>query len=153
MIRLAGGSPAAAVFELLLAENVASLQARYPDSPEMWQAAEGYRYRPCAGVRRWINANKCGPIVGLVRGFNYQSCEHASWEKSIGWQLLQQIRHQLLIHLENRDTENAQLCWADWQEFADAEPVSAYLRDMRDLAYANAVALADLPDHDSDPFS
>lgn len=123
LISLAGGSPAGAVFELLLAENVASLQARYPDSPEMWQAADGYRYAVSYMARRWLNTNRCGQLVGLVRGFSYQACEHRSWRQSVGYQLILQIKDQLLAQFEQRDaiSENDRL-WAEWSEPEASEP-------------------------------
>lgn len=128
LVHSANGSAAAVAFELLLAENVASLQARYPDSPEMWAAAASYRYAPSPMVRLWINANRCGQLVGLVRGFAYQACEHRSWEHSPGYQLILQIKDQLLAQLETRDsgTESTRL-WASWEEPETTEPVPVRL--------------------------
>jgi len=126
LVRLARGSAAGVVFELLLAENVASLEARYPESPEMWSAAAGYRFKPSPQVRRWLNGYQHGSVVGLVRGYSYQACEHPGWETSIGWQLVQQIKDQLLKHLESRDCGEAQL-WASWEEPEQTEPVPVRL--------------------------
>lgn len=96
LIRLANGSPARACFELLLAENVASLQSRYPSCPEMWQAAESYRYRPSQAVSHWQGRRQTGRLVGILKGYEYQSCEHDGWRHSIAYQICQQITSRLL---------------------------------------------------------
>ncbi len=114
------GGPASAAFELLLAENVASLQARYPDSPDMWQAASSYRYKPSAYIRDILNRGYGqGALVGMLRGFKYQACEHDAWESSIGFQICEQISYQLLRHLEARDGSET---WASWDEPVQTEP-------------------------------
>ena len=120
LVGLASNQPASVVFELLLAENVASLKARYPDSPDMWQAAKAYRYKPSAYVRSLFNRGLGhGTIVGMLRGFKYQACEHDAWPTSIGYQLCEQISAQLLEHLRSRDDAET---WASWEEPTTTEP-------------------------------
>lgn len=115
------------VFNHLLQENVNSLQARYPDSPEMWSGAKVYRLRRSAQVSRWINYRPLGQghLVGMVRGYEYQSCEHDGWEKSVAYQICQQIRQFLLQDLEARDCGD-RTCWASYEEpsSTDSAPVS-----------------------------
>jgi hypothetical protein len=99
------GSPERAAFALLVAENVCSLQTRYPDSPDMWSAAELYRFRPSASVQRWMHyaPHGHGHLVGMASSYEYQACEHAEWPCSVAYQLIEQIRTALLRDLERRD--------------------------------------------------
>lgn len=111
------GTPANAVFQLLLNENVKSLQARYPNTEEMWAAAEGYRFRRSSAVLRWTAYKPCGHgnLVGMARGYSYQSCEHEGWEQSTALRIIEQIENYLLKALEERDcgTEGQ---WASYTE-------------------------------------
>jgi hypothetical protein len=99
------GTPERAVFALLLAENIRSLEARYPDSPEMWSAAELYRFSPSASVQRWMHyaPHGHGHLVGMASSYAYQACEHDGWPCSVAYQLIEQIRSALLRDLERRD--------------------------------------------------
>lgn len=113
----------AVVFNHLLQENVNSLQARYPDSSDMWSAADSYRLRRSAQVSRWVNYRPFGQghLVGMVRGYEYQSCEHDGWDKSVAYQICQQIRQLLLQDLESRDCGD-RTNWASYEEPTSAEP-------------------------------
>lgn len=99
------GTPERAAFALLVAENVRSLETRYPDSPEMWSAAELYRFRPSASVQRWMHyaPHGHGHLVGMASSYAYQACEHDNWPCSVAYQLIEQIRTALLHDLERRD--------------------------------------------------
>lgn len=114
-------TPAKAVFALLVAENVLSLQARYPDSPDMWSAATLYRFKPSATVHNWLHCAPLGHgnLVGMASGYGYQACEHDGWKCSIAYQLIDQIKSNLLQDLARRDcgSENH---WADFEEPAAA---------------------------------
>jgi hypothetical protein len=123
------GSVEAAAFALLTLENVKSLLARYPGDDDMWEAAKGYRFKRSAQVMRWIQGHS-GPrghgfIVGMVRGFSYQACEHESWEHSPAFQLCEQIKAYLLNDLESRDCPDGGM-WACYEEPASvgAVPIS-----------------------------
>lgn len=110
------GTPANAVFHLLLEENVKSLKARYPGSEEMWEQAEDYRFRRSQVVLNWCMIPRSqGNLVGMLRGYRYQSCEHDTWERSTAFQILEQIKDYLLSDLERRDCgTNGQ--WASYTE-------------------------------------
>jgi hypothetical protein len=106
-----------AVFSILLKENVLSLQHRYPTYPDMWEAADEYTYTPSPSVERWCNKKPYGHgnLVGLVRGYSYQSCEHDGWKSSVAYQIIDQIRTGLLKDLEKRDCKGENL-WASFNE-------------------------------------
>ena len=108
LIHSLNGTPATAAFALLVAENVRSLQFRYPGDTDMYSAADLYRFRPSASVRRWMHYAPCGQgnLVGIASGYVYQSCECDDWDCSIAFQLIQQIRAFLLEDLKRRDCED-----------------------------------------------
>jgi len=107
-------NPALVVYELLLAENQASLEARYPGDLE-YRSAEGYSYSPDPHVRRSVQRNRTGWLVSLLNGYEYQSCEHHSWRQSIGQALCHQIRRQLSEDLQRlQDPDQNQRHWASY---------------------------------------
>lgn len=114
----AHGGPARAVFALLLQENQRSLEARYPGD-EDYRDAEDYAYAPSAAVRRWIAQRTTGQLVGILRGYEYQSCEHPEWQQSDAHAICQSIRRALLSDLESRDCGDA----PNWASWAEPEPV------------------------------
>lgn len=111
-----GGAEKAA-FALLLLENVKSLISRYPDDDEMFEDAYLYRFNRSAQVMRWLHYAPLGHgfLVGMVKGYVYQSCEHESWEQSAAFQLCKQIKDFLLSDLERRDC-NGEGSWASFVE-------------------------------------
>ena len=111
------GSAEEAVFQLLVSENVLSLKARYPHAPEMWEEAENYVFKRSQSVFRWMNYAPFGHgnLVDMARGYSYQSCEHEGWEKSVAFQIIQQIRAFLLDDLAKRDTDGKSH-WASFEE-------------------------------------
>jgi hypothetical protein len=102
------GTPATAVFALLVAENVRSLQFRYPGNPDMYSAADLYRFRPSGSVKRWMRfaPHGEGNLVGIARSYAYQSCECDDWKCSIAFQIIEQIRDFLLEDLKRRDCKD-----------------------------------------------
>lgn len=62
------------IFPLVVRENVRSLQARYPASPETWEGAELMTYRP----QRAEDAHYPQRLKAL-HCYQYQSCEHNGW--------------------------------------------------------------------------
>ena len=110
--------PWQSVQQILLKENQRSLEARYPGD-EDYRAAEGPEYHPrrIQAVRGWQMNRQTGRLVGILKGYEYQSCEHDGWTSSVAYHLCQQIRSQLLDDLENRDCQDdEQRGWASWQE-------------------------------------
>jgi hypothetical protein len=112
---LLDGRPVAVViFELLLAENQASLAARYPADLE-YRSAEGYAYEMDFDVQRSVVRNRTGWIVGVLDGYEYQACEHGDWHQSIGYELCQQMRRFLCDDLRRlQDPEGKQHFWAGY---------------------------------------
>jgi len=109
-----GRSLGLVVYELLLAENQASLAARYPDA-EDYRKAEGYAYKFDRAVERSVQRNKTGWIVSLLNGYEYQSCEHDGWTRSVGYQLCLQIRKFLCDDLQRLQDPDEQHCyWANY---------------------------------------
>lgn len=115
------GTAANAVFHILLEENVKSLKARYPGSEEMWEQAEDYRFRRSSTTLSWCMNVRTGQgnLVGMLRGYRYQSCEHDTWEQSTAYQILEQIKEYLLNDLERRDC-GTNYEWADYTEIPSA---------------------------------
>lgn len=111
-----------AAFAELLSENVRSLQARYPRSPEMWEAADTYVFRRSQAVLRWTTYKPYGHgrIVGLANGYAYQSCEHDGWRLSPAYMLINQIKDMLLRDLERRDCQSD----TSWASFTEPETTS-----------------------------
>lgn len=118
----AGGSPGRAAYQLFLLENQRSLQARYPNDPDMWDS-EGYSYQPPRIIQSWVLELQTGQMVGLLRGFEYQACEHDGWQRSVAYQLCRQIERLLVSDLEARDCPDGERPWASWVAPADPRMV------------------------------
>lgn len=117
-----GRSLGLVVYELLLAENQASLAARYPDD-EDYRSADGYAYSFDRAVERSVQRNKTGWIVSLLNGYEYQSCEHDGWTQSVGYQLCLQIRRFLCDDLQRlQDPDEQHAHWASYDRSVWAAP-------------------------------
>ena len=117
------GGPEKAAFALLVLENVKSLISRYPGADDMFEEASSYRFKRSVQVNRWLHYAPLGHgfLVGMVRGYCYQACEHESWEQSVAFQLCQQIKDFLLADLERRDCKGDG-CWASFTEPESTAP-------------------------------
>ena len=91
------------VFDKLLAENVRSLQARYPQYPEMWERAKEYTFEYIEGVKRLYSV---GEVAFAVDGYEYQACEAYNHEDSEAYKLTQDMRKYLLKQLEDYEVSN-----------------------------------------------
>ena len=121
----AGRNPAVVVFELLLAENQASLEARYPGDLE-YRSAEGYSYSADPEVRRSVLHNRTGWITGILDGYEYQSCEHKGWRHSIGKELCHQMRQFLCDDLRRlQDPDRKRDFWASYSRQEHDRPAIA----------------------------
>lgn len=106
--------PAVVVYEMLLDENKASLEARYPELHQEFNSA-GYRFTPDPQVTRDLLSKRTGWIVSLLDGYEYQSCEHGGWRHSIGQALCHQIRRRLTEDLlAAQDPERKHRYWASY---------------------------------------
>ena len=128
-IEEAGGC-AEFIHTALVNANLASLHARYPeDRHENNDLADTYSYAPSAEVQRWINERTTGQLVGITRGYAYQSCEYAGWLDSTAYAILQEIQRGLLADLERRDCRDNET-WASWQEPEQTEPQPISLAEL-----------------------
>lgn len=86
------------IFNILLRENQNSLMARYNDK----EYAERLTYvrRMSNVVNYWDDHNQLGYLVGIINNYDYQSCEHDNYKNSMGYAILDQIRHMLLDELK-----------------------------------------------------
>jgi len=82
------------VFDTLLLENKNSLNARYSNPNDMFRDSYIYRLSNC--VVNWIDKKESGYLVGIVNNYDYQSCEHDNYKKSLGYAILNQIKDFLL---------------------------------------------------------
>ena len=49
--------------------------------------------------------------------FCYQSCESADWEKSLAFQITEQIRNYLIEDLAERDCPRGEIDWAEFEAY------------------------------------
>ncbi len=82
------------VFDTLLLENKNSLNARYSNPTDMFRDSYIHRLSNC--VVNWVDNKQSGYLVGIVNNYDYQSCEHENYEKSLGYAILNQIKNYLL---------------------------------------------------------
>ena len=86
------------VFWILVNENTRSLQARYPESPDMWEAAKQYAFTYIPDANRLYSV---GEIAMALDGLEYQSCETDDYYQSEAHRIVQNMRKHLLTQLED----------------------------------------------------
>ena len=86
------------IFNILLRENQNSLMARYNDKDYAERLSYNYRHSNC--VNYWDDHKQLGYLVGIINNYDYQSCEHGNYEKSLGYAILEQIKDMLLRELQ-----------------------------------------------------
>ena len=86
------------IFDILLRENQNSLNARYNDDD--YSQRLSYVYRMSNVVNYWDDHKQLGYMVGIINNYDYQSCEHDNYEKSMGYAILYQIKQLLLKELQ-----------------------------------------------------
>lgn len=96
--RKLGFANATEVGIMLLAENVRSLEARYPDSADEWaklrEVIADYTYP----TEAWVYRLTLGDVVGCIGCYEYQACESGDWEDTEAWSFCHNLRHRLLEH-------------------------------------------------------
>ena len=100
----------------LLKENEDSLKALYPDHSDMW--VNDYQFKVSSTVRAWIrnrDTKGLANLASMLRGYDYQSCEHKDHEKSVGYFLQQSIKEGLLKLLIDYQLEDNKP-WASWTD-------------------------------------
>ena len=86
------------IFNILLRENQKSLLVRYNDKDYAERPSYNYVHSNC--VNYWDDHNQLGYMVGIINNYDYQSCEHENYEKSLGYAILEQIKELLLGELQ-----------------------------------------------------
>lgn len=98
---------------MLWAENLASINYRYPDTIENPDNMPGpigvglpeimaYEYGP--GFRS-VNVDPLG-LIGVIRGYEYQSCEHPGWHTSAARAFCQRLTDAVVHELIERTGAN-----------------------------------------------
>ena len=113
------------VYDLLLNENVRSLQARYPDDMKeplqdrIWY--NEYDFKKSSTVTKWVSERDSRGLLmvwQMLRGWSYQSCEHFEYRNSVAYQIEQQIEYAILDLLKKRhcpDQEKDRV-WTSWKD-------------------------------------
>jgi hypothetical protein len=84
---------------MLLAENIASVQARYPDDepgnlpgPVPNPTPDTYRYTPVP----WEQISAAG-VIQAVRCWRHQTCEHDGHEQSLAWAAMTELHDAAVL--------------------------------------------------------
>ena len=98
---------------MLWLENLASIHARYPDTVDnddhLPGAGDGtgeilaYTYGP--GIRV-VNLDPLG-LIGAIRGYEYQTCEHKAWSKSVARAYCMELERAVIRKLIDTTGSNA----------------------------------------------
>ena len=119
-------APCRVVYDLLLNENVRSLQARYPDDSKeplkdrIWY--NEYDFKKSSTVVKWVSDRDPKGLLMLwqmLKAWEYQSCEHFEFQNSVAYQIKQQIQNGILNILQDKfcinDDDNVWTSWTDPQ--------------------------------------
>jgi len=113
------------VYDLLLNENVRSLQALYPNDMKeplqdrIWY--NEYDFKKSSTVTKWVSERDSRGLLmvwQMLRGWSYQSCEHFEYRNSVAYQIEQQIQYAILDLLKKRhcpDQEKDRV-WTSWKD-------------------------------------
>ena len=114
------------IFNILLNENIRSLQARYPDDSKeplksrIWY--NEYEFKKSSTVVKWVNDRDSRGLLmvwQMLRGWEYQSCEHFEYRNSVAYQIKEQIQYGILDILKKvhcpRDKDKVWTSWTDPQ--------------------------------------
>lgn len=89
----------------LLAENIASVNHRYPDcalddlpGPIPTPSAADFQYRHS----QYVNLDPVN-VLKAISGYEYQSCEHPAWETSNAKEFCDRLRHAMIDRLPGYD--------------------------------------------------
>tara|TARA_R100000231_G_scaffold15772_1_gene16793 strand:- start:93 stop:716 length:624 start_codon:yes stop_codon:yes gene_type:complete len=112
------------IYDILLNENIRSLQARYPDDIKekdenrIWY--NEYDFKKSSTVVKWVSDRDPKGLLMLwqmLKGWEYQSCEHYEFRDSVAYQIKQQIQHGILNILQKKfcinDEDNV---WTSWED-------------------------------------
>ena len=87
----------------LLAENIASLKALYPNFPEMSNFDfDGYRFAFAPDFPA-LRSNPAMDLLGIIACYEYQSCEHDGWQTSYAKKFCEWLRDRAIHDLPGWD--------------------------------------------------
>ena len=114
------------IYDILLNENIRSLKARYPDDIKeplenrIW--FNEYDFKKSSTVVKWVSDRDPKGLLMLwqmLKGWEYQSCEHFEFQNSVAYQIKQQIQDGILNILQKKfcinDEDNVWTSWKDPQ--------------------------------------
>ena len=114
------------IYDILLNENIRSLQARYPDDIKeplenrIW--FNEYDFKKSSTVVKWVSDRDPKGLLMLwqmLKGWDYQSCEHFEYINSVAYQIKQQIQDGILNIVQKKfcvnDEDNVWTSWKDPQ--------------------------------------
>tara|TARA_Y100000361_G_scaffold100350_1_gene90113 strand:+ start:1204 stop:1827 length:624 start_codon:yes stop_codon:yes gene_type:complete len=117
-------APCRVAYDLLLNENVRSLQARYPDDMEeplqdrIWY--NEYDFKKSSTVTKWLSERDPKGLMmiwQMLRGWEYQSCEHHEFRNSVAYQIKQQIEYGILDILKKiHCPDDKDRVWTSWED-------------------------------------
>jgi hypothetical protein len=114
-----GLASCAVVFNLLFNENVRSLQARYPDDYQEL-ISSNYEFKKSSTVTKWLSDRDPRGLMmvwQMLRGWEYQSCEHYEFRNSVAYQIKQQIEYGILNTLKKIHCPNDEdRVWTSWED-------------------------------------
>jgi hypothetical protein len=97
------GDNADAFGAMLQAENVASIQHRYSDWPDMPDPTQ-YTYRRFTVRTPYQSlAESCAQVLKAIACYEYQSCEHPGWQESEAKRVCDNLRHGYINRLPGYD--------------------------------------------------
>jgi len=117
-------APCPVVFNILLRENERSLQALYdsdwkqPIEDRMWH--NEYEFKKSSTVTKWLSDRDPKGLMmiwQMLRGWEYQSCEHYEFRNSVAYQIKEQIEYGILKTLEKIHCPNDEdRVWTSWED-------------------------------------
>ena len=117
-------APCRVVYDLLLNENVRSLQARYPDDMKeplqdrIWY--NEYEFKKSSTVTKWVSKRDAKGLMmiwQMLQGWEYQSCEHHEFRNSVAYQIKQQIEYGILSTLKKiHCPDDKDRVWTSWED-------------------------------------
>lgn len=112
------------VYDLLLNENVRSLQALYPNDMKeplqdrIWY--NEYDFKKSSTVTKWLSERDPKGLMmiwQMLRGWEYQSCEHHDFRNSVAYQIKQQIEYGILDTLKKiHCPDDKDRVWTSWKD-------------------------------------
>jgi len=111
-------------FNILLRENERSLQALYSDDwkqpikERMWY--NEYEFKKSSTITKWVSDRDPKGLMmiwQMLRGWEYQSCEHYEFRNSVAYQIKQQIEYGILDTLKKIHCPNDEdRVWTSWED-------------------------------------